>query len=215
MQKNCELVQEGFRILQPALSTYLLQMFHAEYGDNWRQEVLNTLADQKNCLSSGPCLEQKSSLDMDSCLCLLDRKWKDLFREKLSRNSRAWARKLMDVRNKVADISSEDLDKTDTWKALDIMAWLCRTLGAENEKEKILALCRTAVYGPEDADSEEKKTEQKYCETVQEGFAILQPVVAGCIGRCTAANMGITGGRRSGILCQTLLRMETTDGIES
>jgi hypothetical protein len=147
MAENNSLVQQGFRILHPQLAGYVAQELSREYKDNWWKEVLYTLDDQARDLpDSGDYAELVDSLDIANCLRLLDRKWNDVFRKKLSLDYRTWSKELMGVRNKLAHIGLEDFSDDDTWRALDTMARLCEAFDDE-AAEEIRKLLRTARYG--------------------------------------------------------------------
>ena len=53
MNDNYELVQKGFRILVSAMSQYIGMQLSREYKDNWWNEVLDTLSDQKDLPVNG------------------------------------------------------------------------------------------------------------------------------------------------------------------
>lgn len=147
MTENNELVQKGFRILHPLLAGYVAQELNREYKDSWWNEVLNALGDQARDLpENGEYGELVDSLDIANCLRLLDRKWNEVFRKRLSIDYRTWAKELMGVRNKVAHIGLEDFSDDDTWRALDTMARLCDAFDDE-ATEEIRKLLRTARYG--------------------------------------------------------------------
>lgn len=85
MAENMMLVQKGFRILHPLMAGYIAQELSREYKDNWWQEVLMVLDDQRWDLpDSGDYGLLVDSLDIANCLRLIDRKWNDVFRKKLS-----------------------------------------------------------------------------------------------------------------------------------
>ena len=85
MQENYELVQKGFRILHPMLAGYIGQEMNRIYKESWWDEVLFALGDQARDLpSTGSYAVLIDSLDIPNCLRLIDRKWNDVFRTKLS-----------------------------------------------------------------------------------------------------------------------------------
>ena len=102
MQENIALVQNGFRILLPDMAGYICRELSRVYKNSWWQEVLTALSDQYDLPSSGEYAELQDSLDVANCLRLIDRRWNDVFRSKLSKDYRTWATELMGVRNKVA-----------------------------------------------------------------------------------------------------------------
>lgn len=148
MQDNYELVQKGFRILHPFMAGYIGQELNAVYHNGWWQEVLDALSDQYDLPSSGDYATLIDSLDIANCLRLFDRRWNEVFRQKLSKDYRTWATELMGVRNKVAHIGQQDLEQSYAERALDTMALLCAAFDAEGAEE-IRALYRVARYGSE------------------------------------------------------------------
>lgn len=146
MQENYELVQKGFRILLPQLAGYIGQEMSCVYHEGWWQEVLEALSDQYDLPSSGSYGELLDSLDIANCLRLIDRRWRDVFSQKMSKSHRNWASELMGVRNDASHIGMNDFEQGYTERALDTMALLCESIDAE-ATEEIRALYRTARYG--------------------------------------------------------------------
>ncbi len=146
MQENYDLIQKGFRILLPQLAAYIGQEMSRVYHDAWWQEAVEALSDQYDLPSSGSYGELLDSLDVANCLRLIDRRWRDVFSQKLSKSHRNWASELMGVRNDVSHIGSNDLEQGYTERALDTMALLCESIDPE-ATEEIRALYRTVRYG--------------------------------------------------------------------
>lgn len=135
MQENYDLVQKGFRILVASLSGYIGQEMNKVYNDEWWNEVLYTLSEQRDLPDSGTYSELIDSLDIANCIRLIKRKWIDVFSESLSRNCKTWADELMGVRNIVAHIGQQDLDQPIAERALDTMALLCNEIDTEGAGE--------------------------------------------------------------------------------
>lgn len=147
MMQNIEQVNKGFFILRPQLSGYIGLELCKEYGNHWWQEVLMTLSDQISDLpGKGDYGTLVDSLDIANCLRLIDRKWNDVFRKKLSKDCRTWANELMGVRNKAAHFTGTDFDEDYAWRALDTMSRLCESLDDE-VSEEIRKLARELRYG--------------------------------------------------------------------
>ena len=147
MFDNLSKVQQGFRILHPLLVGYVAQELRREYKDSWWQEVLVALPDQaRNLPSDGSDAELMNSLDIANCLRLIDRRWSEVFKRKLTVDHRTWAKELMGIRNRTAHIGSQDYSENDTWRALDTMARLCEVIDDE-AAEEIRKLLREAQYG--------------------------------------------------------------------
>lgn len=135
MQENYELVQKGFRILLTSMSGYIGQELNRVYGDDWWNEVLDTLNDQRDLPYTGEYGELIDSLDVANCIRLIDRKWNDVFRYTLPLNCRTWAKELMGVRNIVAHIGQQDLEQPMAERALDTMALLCNEIDPDGAEE--------------------------------------------------------------------------------
>ena len=135
MQENFELVQRGFRILVGSMSEFIGQEINRVYRNNWWNEVLNALYDQRDLPLSGSYGDLVDALDIANCIRLIDRKWNDVFRNTLPLNCRTWAKELMGVRNIVAHIGQQDLEQPMAERALDTMALLCREIDPDGADE--------------------------------------------------------------------------------
>ena len=135
MQENYELVQKGFRILLASMSGYIGRELNRTYRDNWWDEVLDALSDQRDIPYNGTYSELTDSLDIANCIRLIDRKWNDVFRYELPQNARTWAKELMGVRNIVSHIGQQDLEQPMAERALDTMALLCMEIDPDGAEE--------------------------------------------------------------------------------
>ena len=149
MLENYELVQKGFRILHPLMAGYIGREFSRVYKDGWWQEVLDALSDQHDLPESGDYGELIDSLDVMNCLRLIDRRWNEVFRTKLSLDYRTWSKELVGVRNKAAHIGGQDFSKSYAERALDTMALICEAFDTAGVEE-IRALYRKLRYGSEE-----------------------------------------------------------------
>lgn len=149
MLENYELVQKGFRVLHPLMAGYIGQEFSRVYKKGWWQEILDALSDQYDLPHSGDYGELIDSLDVMNCLRLIDRRWNEVFRTKLSVDYRTWSKELVGVRNKAAHIGGQDFSKSYAERALDTMALFCEAFDTEGVEE-IRALYRKLRYGSEE-----------------------------------------------------------------
>lgn len=156
MQENVELIQKGFRILLPQLAGYIGQEMSRVYKNGWWQEVMEALSDQYDLPENGSYGDLLDSLDIANCLRLIDRRWRDVFSQKMSKSYRNWASELMGVRNAVSHAGSNDLEQSYTERALDTMALLCEPIDAE-ATEEIRALYRKVRYGSEQGSAAVKQ----------------------------------------------------------
>lgn len=135
MQENYELVQKGFRTFHPIIAGYIGLELNRAYHSNWWDEVLYALSDQRDLPENGTYDQLIDSLDIANCLRLIDRKWNEIFREKLSLNCRTWSKELMGVRNTIAHIGQQDINQADAERALDTMMRLCECFDEEGAEE--------------------------------------------------------------------------------
>lgn len=149
MLENYELVQKGFRVLHPLMAGYIGQEFSRVYKKGWWQEILDALNDQYDLPNYGDYGELIDSLDVMNCLRLIDRRWNEVFRTKLSVDYRTWSKELVGVRNKAAHIGGQDFSKSYAERALDTMALFCEAFDTEGVEE-IRALYRKLRYGSEE-----------------------------------------------------------------
>lgn len=156
MQENVELIQKGFRILLPQLAGYIGQEMSRVYKNGWWQEVLEALSDQYDLPETGDYGTLIDSLDMANCLRLIDRRWRDVFSQKVSLSYRNWAKELMGVRNDTAHIGTSDFDQRYTERALDTMALLCEPIDG-GATEEIRAIYRKVRYGSEQGSAAVKQ----------------------------------------------------------
>ena len=159
MQENYELIQKGFRILLPDMAGYIGREMSRVYKDGWWQEVLTALSDQYDLPSSGEYADLVDSLDVANCLRLIERRWNEVFKSKLSIDYRTWAKELMGVRNKVSHIGLQDIAQNDAERALDTMARLCDAFDSDGAEE-IRSLYRTLRYGSADASTASVTTKE-------------------------------------------------------
>ena len=152
MPENYEYVQKGFRILLPCLAGYIGREMNRVYKDAWWREVQSALSDQYDLLPGGSYAELVDSLDIANCLRLIDRRWGEVFRTKLTRTHRSWANELMGVRNTVSHITKNDIAQSEAERALDTMARLSESIDEEST-QKIRTLYRELRYGSENAST--------------------------------------------------------------
>ena len=161
-ETNHEIISKGFRLLLSGLAPYITKELKAEYGQDWWQEgVLNELyEDQKRDLPlTSDDKTLTNSLDIHRCLLLFSEiHWQYIFRKKLSKNHRTWAKELSEFRNRLAHLAGEDFSDDDTWRALDTMSRLCENISFENT-ENIRVLLRYLRYGAKAVET--KETDKK------------------------------------------------------
>lgn len=135
MHENFEFVQKGLRLLLSPMAGFIGQEMNRVYKNEWWDEILSVLQYPRDLPSRGSYGELLDSLDIANCIRLIDWKWGDVFKTRLSPSCRAWARELMAVRNSTAHIGSQDLDQPMAERALDTMALLCSEIDSETAEE--------------------------------------------------------------------------------
>lgn len=135
MQENFELVQKGFRILVSSMASYIGQVLHRKYKEDWWHRVCLMLNDQRDLPDYGSYGDLVDSLDVANCLRIITRMWRDDFSAILPRNCLTWANELMGVRNSVAHAGLQDLDQPVAERALDTMVLLCSEIDKEGAEE--------------------------------------------------------------------------------
>lgn len=135
MQENFELVQKGFRILVSSMASYIGQVLHRKYKEDWWHRVCLMLNDQRDLPDYGSYGALVDSLDVANCLRIITRMWRDDFSAILPRNCLTWANELMGVRNSVAHAGLQDLDQPVAERALDTMVLLCNEIDKEGAEE--------------------------------------------------------------------------------
>ena len=147
--QNFELVQTGFNILLPLMANYIGQEFKRVYGNDCKRQILSAISGHPDDLSGIEDYQDLiNKLDIANCLRLIERKWAEVFRAKLSRDYKSWAGELMGVRNTLSHKGSEDFKPMYSERALNTMALLCEAFDAEGT-EKIRELYRKLRYGSE------------------------------------------------------------------
>ena len=150
VNENLQLATNGFNKLLGVLSTYIASELIKVYGNDdwWQKGVFDKLSDmqRENLPESGDFGTLVDSLDISSCLRIMDIQWNEIFRKCLPRDCRNYVMELKGTRHKVAHAGAQGLETDDTCRALDTMSRLCEHIDAETTAE-INELLRIARYG--------------------------------------------------------------------
>ena len=147
--ENYELVRKGFRILLQGLAPYVARELQIKFGsDWWKEAVLDSLYAERiqNLPKSGDWGTLVDSMDESITLNLIDIHWNSVFRKKLSRDHRNWIKELINTRNKLMHLGTNDFNDSDTWRALDTMSRLDEQIDPDGTEE-LLSLQRKFRYG--------------------------------------------------------------------
>ena len=152
-QENLEAVQKGSRLLLEVMAPYIGMRMRQMYKNNWWDEVLRALNDPFELPGDGTYAELVDSLDTAACLKLIDRRWNEVFRDRMPQESRAWVNELKAVRNATAHRGMQDIDRHAAERALDTMALLCSAMdkGAEEGIRELYLAVRAKTEGKREA----------------------------------------------------------------
>ena len=142
MRDNCNLANEGFKVLHPVMAAFIGKQMKAKYGSSWWSQVRDILDDHDEELPvSGEEEFLINSLDRANCIRILERRWKEVFQEHIMHpaekrvNCRVWIKELMGVRNAIAHETLNDISLHDTERALDTMMLVCDELRPSETKK--------------------------------------------------------------------------------
>lgn len=150
-----EYVRKGMDLLLRTLAPFVGDEMRRRFGASyWWQFVLNAAPGYaKNFLPAGgedSYLESK--MDIELCLDMIDRYWKEVFQERLRiKDYRTYTNELIGVRNNISHMGSTDLDQGYAERALDTMHRLCVRIdveAAEDIKNLYKEVRASAVHAP-------------------------------------------------------------------
>ena len=142
--KNNLLVSQGLWLLLPAFADGVAQQYRMFYKKDWWDEIRNTLSEQTDLPYGGKYDELISSLDISSCIKLVDRNWNTVFYKALDADFRCYVKELQCIRNKTAHVGSKDISIQDTVRALDTMKRIAAYFDF-NARDNINTLYENAV----------------------------------------------------------------------
>ena len=120
--ENLQLATNGFNKLLGVLSTYIASELIKVYGNDdwWQKGVFDKLSDmqRENLPESGDFGTLVDSLDISSCLRIMDIQWNEIFRKCLPRDCRNYVMELKGTRHKVAHAGAQGLETDDTCRLL-------------------------------------------------------------------------------------------------
>ena len=126
-------VGEIMDVLRDALGPYVLAQFKARYRGKYLQEMeylLYELNRPQHLPDEAAALEK---LDIQSWLNLMNRKWNEVFRDKLSQTERNYISELRDARNKWAHQNAFSNDNA--YRAADTAIRLLQAIGADKQAQ--------------------------------------------------------------------------------
>jgi len=136
---NQERIGKALEFLQQGLYPYFEQKIQVVYGHKWTTKVASHLQDfQKQKKQAADAIQK----DIAILLKVMDREWKDVFKDSVSQSDRSLIYELLEVRNKWAQPFSID----DTYRAIDSVHRLLKAIEApqvadvEKQRQEVLRL---------------------------------------------------------------------------
>ena len=130
-KSNRARVEEIMSILRTALGPYVLARFKARYRGKHLQEMEYALYESNRPQHLPDAATALEKLDIQSWLNLINRRWNEAFRDKLSQTERNYVSELRDARNKWAHQSPFSND--DAHRAADTATRLLEAIGADKQ----------------------------------------------------------------------------------
>ena len=138
---NHERVGKALELLKAGLGPFVARELKARYGEEWQNELKDTLSDTRLKSAAGDPLT-----DVAVQLVAVDRHWGSVFRNILGKAERSLVNELIDVRNRWAHQNAFSGDDTD--RALDSAARLLSSVSASeaDEVNKMKMELRRLIY---------------------------------------------------------------------
>ncbi|NET78881.1 MULTISPECIES: ribonuclease III [Okeania] len=170
IRNNQEIICKSLNSLSQGLYPYIVKEMEENYPNDWvkvARPILN--------IAKKSDLEKTLSEDVSLQLKLIVKKWDDVFK-KNKNLSKAIVEELIEVRNKWAHITPFSID--DTYRALDSIARLIKTIEAEveeveKEKQEVLRILSQQqfryenIHTPSVSPEEEKRIKKRLNEILE------------------------------------------------
>ncbi len=127
-QTNYDRITKAMELLKIGLTPFVQRELQTAYGDSWRTKVQTLLSDTRLRTSDG-------ALDAAALLVIIDREWKDIFKQTLGKAERSIVNELLEVRNAWAHQNTFTTDDTD--RALDSVQRLLTSVSATREVDEV------------------------------------------------------------------------------
>src|SRR5258708_17154570 len=126
-QTNYDRITKSLDLLKAGLSPFVERELQTAYGENWQAQTQRLLSDTR--------LRADGPLDAAALLVIIDREWKDIFRQTLGKAERSIVNELLEVRNAWAHQKPFSTDDTD--RALDSIQRLLTSISATKEADEV------------------------------------------------------------------------------
>jgi uncharacterized protein len=125
---NSERIGKGLELLRSGLVPFVERELQAEYGTQWLETVRYTFPKDQDVVKDGDV-----QWDAYRILMVMWEHWNSVFKTTLGYNERSYVSELREVRNRWAHQNALTYD--DTYRALDSMARLLRSVSAKEAEE--------------------------------------------------------------------------------
>lgn len=125
---NSERIGKGLELLRSGLAPFVERELKAEYGKQWLETVRHTFPKDQDAIKDGAVQWEAYRI-----LMVMWEHWNSVFKKTLGYNERNYVSELRDVRNRWAHQNAFTYD--DTYRALDSMARLLRSVSAKEAEE--------------------------------------------------------------------------------
>ena len=125
---NSERIGKGLEFLRSGLVPFVERELQAEYGKQWLETLRHTFPKDQDAIKDGIV-----QWDAHRILMVMWEHWNSVFKKTLDYNERSYVSELRDVRNRWAHQNAFTYD--DTYRALDSMARLLRSVSAKEAEE--------------------------------------------------------------------------------
>src|SRR5258708_26124297 len=126
-QTNYDRITKSLDLLKAGLSPFVERELQTAYGENWQAQTQRLLSDTR--------LRADGPLDAAALLVIIDREWKDIFRQTLGKAERSIVNELLEVRNAWAHQKPFSTDDTD--RALDSIQRLLTSISGTKEADEV------------------------------------------------------------------------------
>jgi len=127
---NSERIGKGLELLRNGLIPFVEQELGAVYGEDWKEKIKQTVPKKE---AEDKIDEGISKWDIHLVLGIIWNNWNQVFKNTLGKAERSYVSELRDVRNRWAHQNALTYD--DTYRALDSMARLLRSVSAKEAEE--------------------------------------------------------------------------------
>ena len=123
---NHELIRRGLSLLTKGLRPFIEREMRSAYGQDWELEA-------RIALKTPPGV--RLHWDSQATLNIIDRRWNEVFRNKLERKHRSWAVEAVSLRHDLMHETKEFFTDKETRRGLDTFEFLLTAVSAPESQE--------------------------------------------------------------------------------